>query len=124
MVELPFRQLFRAASWAFVGILYGTAIRVAWLVRLGASEITETTLSTVPDSLAALLLGPEKAASVSYIALSTVNLGEIIWIGVLAYCLVRTGRVGRAAAAGLVLVAWMLLATLQVGVVGYMAWVS
>lgn len=124
MTEIPFRQVFRAASWAFVGILYGTALRVGWLARLGPEGITEATLTTVPDSLASLLLEPEQVGSLAHVFMSMLNLGELVWAGVLVLCLTRTKRVGTMAAVGLVVGTWMLLALLQGGISAYLTGVA
>jgi hypothetical protein len=122
--EIPFRQLFRAASWAFCGILYGTVVRVLWLVRLGPGEITEQTLAVTPGSVAALLMEPGQAGSLSYTLLSLLNGSELVWAAILAVCLVRGARVGKAGAVGLVACTWLLLALLQGGLAAYLSGVA
>lgn len=124
MVEIPFRSLFRAACWALTGLLYGIALRLIWLTRQGAEAITERTLAMTPGSVAAFVLDADQAGSLTYILLSMLNVGELVWAGILVFCLVRTGRTGWAGATAVTLAAWTLLAFLQGGVAAYLVGVS
>lgn len=124
MVEIPFRTLFRAACFALIGLLYGIALRLIWLARQGPEAITERTLSMAPGSVAALVLDPEAAGSLTYILLSMLNVGELVWAGILVVCIVRTGKTGWTGATVVTVAAWTLLAFLQGGIAAYLAGVS
>jgi hypothetical protein len=122
--ELPFRGAFRAATWAFFGLLYGNVVRVVWLLRLGEGNIDAAALNVTPGSLAHFLMPAQESPSLVYNLASLLNPWELIWALILFFALRATGRIRTAGAAGLVAVVWTLLALFQIGVVAFMAGLS
>jgi len=116
LIELPFRDLFRATVLAFFALIYGNAIRVLWLLRLGEDQLDAAQLNVVPGSLAHFLLSPQESPSLVYGLTSLLNPWELIWATVLILALRATDRIAGGRAALLVGAVWSMFALLQVGV--------
>ena len=101
---LTYRVLFRASLWGFGAVLYGMFLRTLRLDLLGSTSVTQYDLGVVPDSLAALLLTPDRSMSVLYAALSLASVHDALWIGVVSALLIGFSnvppRVGITIAAG------------------------
>lgn len=120
LVEIPIRRVFRAVCWAFPALLYGMAVRLFVLVRLGPGEVTRADLSRMPGSAADLFLDPSRHDTALYTLLSMVNAWELLWCGVLYFALRRVGDAGRLATASVVAMVWGLIAVFQWGITLYL----
>ena len=80
--EIGYRDLFRASLWGFGAVMYGMFVQTLRLDLIGP-DLTISELSVVPDSLAALILNPAPTLTMSYNALSLLNLHGLLWIGII-----------------------------------------
>lgn len=112
--EVPFRVLFRAATWGMLAVLYGSAVRILWLVRLGPTAIDRNTLGVSPTSLAGLLLPPSDSTTVVYGLLSLLSIQDAFWIAIVAIGLAATGRFRAWGALLVVAGTWLVLAFIRI----------
>ena len=124
LIEIPFRELFRAATWAFYGVIYGNVIGVLWLVRVGEANIDAAAMNVTPGSLAHFFMPAQESPSLLYGLASQLNPWELIWALILFIALRATRRIGTAGAAILVGVVWTMFALFQIGLATFLAGVN
>jgi hypothetical protein len=120
LVEVPLGRLFRAATLAYLALLYGQAMRVVLLARMDTADLSERVLGRMPASVSALFLDPARHGEALYALGSMLNGFELLWCVVMAWALASTLRLCPAVAAGVTLAAWCLMTALQWGLAVYL----
>ena len=112
---LPYREAFRASLWGFMAVIYGNFVRMLRLDLIPLQSVTRADLGVVPDSLAALTMGSVESVTVLYATLSVLSLHDAFWIAIVVAHLHAFAGLGRRAAIGIAVSAWMATASARVG---------
>ncbi len=119
-VEVPIRQVFRAACWAYPALLYGAAVRMFLLARAEPSSLTRESLSFVPGSLTAFFPTLAEPGTATHLLLTQVSLWEGLWCVLLYFALRRVApRLGAGGALMTVAAVWTLIAAFLWGITLY-----
>lgn len=117
--EIPFREIFRTASFAFLVIISLDMMRFFYLYFLPPQSITAETLTFIPLSITNLL-NKENYSALAISVLSKINLFELVWGYVIYRGLYKTGKLEKIDAALIVFGVWIGIMVLSVALVFFM----
>jgi hypothetical protein len=123
LVDIPFARIFRIATWAFFGLLYGLAIRTGWLAFMDPAKISAHVLSLTPGAVSNLM-DPSRYQSPLYTLMSMINVFELAWCGIMYWGLVSSGKLSRFYSVVIVAVVWAGLTLFQWAIVLYLSGVN
>lgn len=118
-IEIPFREIFRIATLAYLIIFSADIVRFLYLYFLPSKSITAETLIFIPLSITNFL-NKENYSELAFSVLSKINLFELLWGYVIYRGLYKTGKLEKIDAALIVLGVWIGMMVLSVALMFFM----
>jgi hypothetical protein len=114
--ELPFKEIFRITSFAYLVFFSSEIVRFFYLYFLPTQAITQETLAFVPLSIINFI-NPENYSELIVIILSKINLFELLW-GITIYIgLSKSGKLEKTDALLITLGVWLGILILNIALV-------
>ncbi|MFA3782332.1 hypothetical protein ABRY23_04625 [Melioribacteraceae bacterium 4301-Me] len=93
-IEIPFNEIFRITTFAFLALLAADAVRFFYLLFLPRDQYTAEVLTMIPLSITNLL-NKNNYSDTAYLFLERINIFELIWGYIIYRGLYRTGKINK-----------------------------
>ena len=118
-IEIPFKQLFRIVAWANVSMIVLSVTQIFYLLKIPASQFTQSTLSFMPLSLMNFLGNLHFTAAGQGI-IKSINIFEFIWAFIIYKGLHGTGKLEKIDSAIVTLGVWAGMEVFQFALLTYL----
>jgi len=118
-IEIPFREIFRITTLAYLIIFSADIVRFLYLYFLPSQSITAETLIFIPLSITNFL-NKENYSELAFSVLSKINLFELLWGYIIYRGLYKTSKLEKIDAGLIVFGVWLGIIVLSVALVFFM----
>ncbi|MBN2031386.1 hypothetical protein JW824_14225 [bacterium] len=119
IIDIPFKQIFRIVTFAFIPLTVMMLVRSLWLLRFEPDQINEYTLTFIPLALTNLINVTSYPKAVLGL-LGNINIFSLIYCVIIYNGLFSTGKLKKDDAALLVFAIMTLLLVFQWALVSYL----